>query len=100
MNAAWLITVGTMKGAKIEGFSAERTRPDRNPGRGGVHHELVCAYDVCPLCSMRHSDCATARRVPRLSGKYLISCLGPEAPRRVGKLLCVSALCRRSSQTT
>jgi hypothetical protein len=55
MNAGWLITSGTGKGATIERLPAERFGPDWHPGGERVHHELVCANDVYSLCSMRHS---------------------------------------------
>src|SRR5687768_18607678 len=71
MNAVWLITIEIVKGAPIERLSVERPRPDSDPGRGRVHHQLVCAYDVCSLYSMRHSECATSRRVPFMSSKTL-----------------------------
>ena len=85
MNAVWLITVRIVRGAPIERLSAERPRPDPDSGRGRVHHELVCAYDVCSLYSMRHSECATSRRVPILSGKTLVSRRGAKTPGRVEK---------------
>src|SRR6185503_4908721 len=49
MNAGRHITPATGKGATIERLPAERSGLRRNSGRGRVHHELVCAYDVYSL---------------------------------------------------
>ena len=49
-----------------EGFFVERGCPGIDFGSQCVHHELVHAYDVHSLFSMRHSECAPALGVPLL----------------------------------